>query len=85
MVHHHHGRRRQSRLFNRMPIIGDTLLAESLIPACNKDHVAHTPAPDELNDRTVEGNALLFQGGFPFAFIANQRSRCLMGYRNTTN
>ena len=30
MVHHHHGRRRQPRLSNRMPIIGDTLLAESL-------------------------------------------------------
>ena len=36
MVHHHHGRRRQSRLFNRMPINGETLLAESLTSGASK-------------------------------------------------
>ena len=30
MVHHHHGRRRQSRLFNLMLLNGELLLAESL-------------------------------------------------------
>jgi hypothetical protein len=32
MVHHHHSRRRQSRLFNLMPLNGETLLTESLRP-----------------------------------------------------
>jgi hypothetical protein len=30
MVHHHHSRRRQSRLFNLMLLNGEFLLAESL-------------------------------------------------------
>ena len=34
MVHHHHGRRRQSRLFNLMLLNGELLLAESLRSLC---------------------------------------------------
>jgi hypothetical protein len=51
MVHHHHGRRRQSRLFNRMPIIGDTLLAESLsLP------ITTVRAPINLGMQTIIGD-----------------------------
>jgi hypothetical protein len=37
MVHHHHDRRRQSRLFNLMLLNGELLLAESLTPRAELD------------------------------------------------
>jgi hypothetical protein len=65
MVHHHHGRRGQSRLFNLSPLNGELLMAESLsysyIITLTRARCRRRRGPQESN---AEGASLDLEGLF---------------------
>jgi hypothetical protein len=67
MVHHHHGRRGQSRLFNLSPLNGELLMAESLMSAQGPGSVSVT--------FEVEGSLEFLSVGSPSYVIYTGRFR----------